>query len=384
MKTKEILILILSVAIIAVVLIVGVFLIRKANGKNRDADLFEYEEFSDGTIGIIDYKGDKKDITIPVKIDGKKVSKLVSLYAGSSLDSLIDDFISAKDTLPCSKIESITIPADIENIEPSAFVYSEKLEEFKVDKGNDNYCSADGVLYSKDKTVLVCVPQGKKPASFTVSESVKEIGEAAFYNIYSISEITLPDKLESIGTNAFFYCTSLKSIDLPQSLTTISSYAFIGCKELEGIEIPKSVTEIGSNAFSSCDNIVNVTVQQGNERYYTEDNVLFDKTESALMFYCRNKQDKEYTVPDGIKLIADEAFAYSRNLENIIIPDSVEKIGHFSFEWCSNLKDITIPQSVTEIKSTALSGCDNVTIHCTENSEAHKYAQENNINFILQ
>ena len=48
-----------------------------------------------------------------------------------------------------------------------------------------------------------------------------------------------------IGNNAFYECTSLTEIDIPDSVTSIGEEAFLGCKSLTSIEIPDSVTSIG-------------------------------------------------------------------------------------------------------------------------------------------
>ena len=61
----------------------------------------------------------------------------------------------------CTSLKSITIPSSVGKIDPTSFYFCTSLKEINVEPGNPNYCSVDGVLYSKDKTELICVPSGK-------------------------------------------------------------------------------------------------------------------------------------------------------------------------------------------------------------------------------
>ncbi len=56
------------------------------------------------------------------------------------------------------KIQIITIGADVEKVDSKAFYSCWALREIRVDENNPNYCDIDGVLYSKDKTRLICRP----------------------------------------------------------------------------------------------------------------------------------------------------------------------------------------------------------------------------------
>lgn len=54
---------------------------------------------------------------------------------------------------------------------------------------------------------------------------------------------TIPDSVKSIGDCAFFGCSGLKSVTIPDSVTSIGEDAFYGCTSLTSITIPDSVTE---------------------------------------------------------------------------------------------------------------------------------------------
>ena len=112
-----------------------------------------------------------------------------------------------------SAIESVTVPASVETIGDGAFSSCQALKAINVDSGNSKYSSLDGVLFSKDKSRLICYPSGKTEASYTVRLGVSVIEAAAFLNCEHLEEIKYNgqkkdwDKIE-IGANN----TSLTSL----------------------------------------------------------------------------------------------------------------------------------------------------------------------------
>ena len=51
------------------------------------------------------------------------------------------------------------------------------ISELKVASGNTAFIAKDGVLYTKDKSVLVLFPVDKAVTQFTVPTGVKQIGD---------------------------------------------------------------------------------------------------------------------------------------------------------------------------------------------------------------
>jgi len=121
-------------------------------------------------------------------------------------------------------------------------------------------------------------------------------------------------------------------------------------------------------------------------------------------------------IEDGVGDIGEEAFLYAENLESVELSPTVKIIGDRAFYGCKNLKavnyanahyigsmafygcmsytEIEIPETVTSIDEYAFGYyCDealddefakipDATIFSKENTEAQKYAEENEISFV--
>ena len=157
----------------------------------------------------------------------------------------------------CISLKSITIPNNVAIIGPAVFSGCDLLTEINVDGENVNYCSIDGVLYNKQKTILLACP-GKK--SINVPNSITSIENGAFYGCKSLINITIPDSVTSIADFAFFGCHNLTNITIPNNVTSINNYTFGDCINLKNIILPNGVTTIVNGAFFNCQNLKNITL----------------------------------------------------------------------------------------------------------------------------
>ena len=73
------------------------------------------------------------------------------------------------------------------------------------------------------------------------------------------------------------------------------------------------------------------------------------------MFFDSNIES--IIIPDSVKSIGYDAFAYCESLESIIIPDSVKSIGRYAFYECTSLTSIIIPDSVKSIGDFIFCNC---------------------------
>ena len=150
-------------------------------------------------------------------------------------------------------LTSIVIPDSVTVIGNDVFSSCTSLKEIIVEKGNPNYCSKDGVLYSKDMSILVAVPCGKE--SIVLPDSVIKIGYSALAGCENLTSIEIPNSVTEIEDEAFIDCSNLTSIEIPDSVTVIGNKAFWGCYGLTSIKIPDSVIVIRDSAFLWCSSL---------------------------------------------------------------------------------------------------------------------------------
>lgn len=172
-----------------------------------------------------------------------------------------------------------------------------------------------------------------------------------------ILHVIIENGVTSIADSAFHGCTGLTSVSIPDSVTSIGNSAF-SSTALCSITIPSSVMSIGKSVFFHCTRLSDITVDSNSNYYYSENNVLYNKEKTSLIFYSTKKTDTSFVIPDSVISIEPWAFSQCSNLKNIEIPYGVIEIGRDAFNECTGIENITIPDSVTSIGEGAFNCCD--------------------------
>ena len=291
---------------------------------------------------------------------------LTGLINTSLSDVTIPDGVTSIGNLTfadCNALTRIELPNSVTSIGNNAFSGCSRLTSIIVAEGNPNYSSQDGILYNKDKTEFIHIPNNIQ-GSVTISNGVTSIGYSAFYGCSGLTSITIPDSVTSIGYSAFDGCSGLTSITIPDSVTSIDRYAFYGCSGLTSITIPDSVTSIGLGAFGWCNGLTRISIPFVGDRKDGTSNTHF-----GYIFGADSYSDNNDYVPSSLKTvvitggtsIGERAFSGCTGLTSITIPDSVTSIGSYAFYSCSGLTSITIPDSVTSIGLGAFYDCRGLT-----------------------
>eukprot|EP00569_Conticribra_weissflogii_P009544 CAMPEP_0171370364 /NCGR_PEP_ID=MMETSP0879-20121228/7981_1 /TAXON_ID=67004 /ORGANISM="Thalassiosira weissflogii, Strain CCMP1336" /LENGTH=695 /DNA_ID=CAMNT_0011878835 /DNA_START=756 /DNA_END=2843 /DNA_ORIENTATION=+ len=162
----------------------------------------------------------------------------------------------------CNSLESVTISPSVESIGDNAFrkcsalhtvvflTFPKKKSREKCESGNKKSRQrrrqrkgAAGIVGEEKKTEKLQdtrrhSSRGSYSGNGTSSSSKSEsrsssklfvIGEWAFFNCSSLTELHLPHGLESIGTRAFQRCSALSIMEVPRSLRYVGESAFYGC-----------------------------------------------------------------------------------------------------------------------------------------------------------
>ena len=98
-----------------------------------------------------------------------------------------------------------------------------------------------------------------------------------------------------------------------------------------------------------------ISVDTGNNSYSDIDGVLFGSDKTELCAFPGGKCGG-YSVPEGTKTIADQAFRYCSSLNEMDLPSSLESIGNYAFSYCG-ITSITIPENVQYIDNGIFEGC---------------------------
>ena len=198
------------------------------------------------------------------------------------------------------------------------------------------YTSTDGkIVFPHDPQAFNVAIESYKSYNgyfiITFKGDLTEIGGGAFRSCDRLESVILPNSLTTIGRGAFYVCSDLKEFKGKYASKdgrclivdgTLNSFAPAGLTEYT---IPDIVTTIGNQAFASCSSLTSVII------------------------------------PDGVTTIEGDAFSGCSSLTSVIIPDGVTTIEGNAFSGCSSLTSVTIPDSVTTIEGNVFGYCSSLT-----------------------
>ena len=227
----------------------------------------------------------------------------------------------------CDGLTTVTIPKNVSAIGKYAFCNCDSLTKIKVSSDNKYYSSdSKGVLFNKNKTTLLQAP-GSLAGKYTIPNSVKTIDDAAFYNCWKMTAVTISNQVTAIGNEVFAY-SAIASVSIPESVTSIGEKAFYSCSSLRSVSIPKKVTTIGEYAFSECADLTSVTIPGSLT------------TLSAYAFSNCYKLSS-VTIFHGVENIGQKAFMGAEEMTYLFIPASVKTVGENAFRYMPDLNQVS-------------------------------------------
>ncbi|MBR3578094.1 MAG: leucine-rich repeat domain-containing protein [Bacteroidales bacterium] len=159
----------------------------------------------------------------------------------------------------CYSLASVSLSRSVKSIGRDVFHFCDSLACIHVDPNNPVYDSRDScnaiILSKTNKLIVGC-------QNTIIPNTVKSIGNGAFYHCIGLDSISIPNSITSIGDWAFYHCVGLTSINIPNSVTSIGYGAFYHCVNLTSINIPNSVTSIGNDAFHLCNRLTSINIAE--------------------------------------------------------------------------------------------------------------------------
>jgi TPR repeat protein len=233
---------------------------------------------------------------------------------------------------------------DVSFINPSIF-YSVSMNKYFVNLSNKYYSSLNGVLFNKDKTILIKYPINLKDKIYEIPNTVITIGKHAFQNARNLENIIIPTGVTLIGDSAFDDCKSLKGIIFPDALVEIGDWAFHGCDKIKAFNLSKNIKKIGKYSFGSCESLKRINVSKDSANYRSLLGVLLSKDFKFLYQYPIGCKEKKYIVPKKVETISFRAFSDAYNLE-FVDAKNVKKIESKAFYYAINLQQINLSNNV--------------------------------------
>lgn len=179
-------------------------------------------------------------------------------------------------------------------------------------QGNLKYTVNNYTVNDDGKSVTVSGTSestSEKPTQLNIESSISsngknytvtEIGNWAFKEWNTLTEVTLPHTVEIIGFQAFFNCSNLTKVIIPEGVRKIGQKAFNGCSQLTSITIPSTIENMNT------------------------------------------------------------AFSGNTALSHVTLTNGISEISYSAFEGCTGLTEVEIPASVNEIRQDAFNGCTNL------------------------
>lgn len=173
-------------------------------------------------------------------------------YTVTGLDSMCFRYIN-KD------IKVLVLPATIDSIvfyeevgidhyaDASAF-YGNRFHSIIMAENNPKYTTEDGILYSKDKSILLAYPAGNPSDSVYIKEGVVMLGHGALVWANSIRYLELPLTLKELGEEALSEVDTLTHLVIKDSVEQIGDWA-LDCKQLTHLTLGSGLKSVGVDFF---------------------------------------------------------------------------------------------------------------------------------------
>ena len=178
------------------------------------------------------------------------VKKLIGRVFGAPVKHVVlEEGVEVLDDGPlvnCGQVDTLHIPASVHSINSSdgtsetAHIFNGS--SYTVAQDSPYFKAVDGILYSKDGTVLVDYPPNRVCTEFRVPEHVRLIQKNVFREVYSINKLYIPSTVEEIesGIYTLGYC-GYDEVYIEDGVKIDSYVLFYQARNLKKVRLPNDV-----------------------------------------------------------------------------------------------------------------------------------------------
>jgi hypothetical protein len=353
--------------------------------KEKKAVIYDTNQFVVIKNELKKYIGKEESVIIPKGI--------VRIGIGAFWNNLIVRTIEIPNTVICiagdafsycENLEKVNIPVSVNEIGDNPFAGCPKL---KITCLSNNFILEKGVLFSKDKSMLIHYTVSKPDEKYLVPESVEWIGKHSFYKSLNLLKVVVSRNVSFMANNVFSDCMNvglknespyfkyingvlynneltqvfhysigshLKEVSILEGVRVIGRNSFWNAKEIEKIIIPSTTRQIGYNPFAYC---INTEFENYSPYYTLRDGVLYSSGLQELICCTSRVAEKEFDLPKDLLSVGRNAFTGCESLSHIELPESIESIARGAFSGCINLEEIIIPNNVKWIGDWCFNNC---------------------------
>ena len=360
-------------------------------------------------VQIVDYYGDEANIIIPETIEGYAVTSMDSFSSKDCYENIITMQIPASMVninnnifFGLKKLENIIVDENNPKYfcENGILYNKEKTEivKYLAGKNETEYTVPSGIKKIGERAFLECTMLNQ----IIIEDGLEKIDALAFCGCV-LDRLEIPNSVNTISENAFDcslvtiygekdsyietyaqahnitfvdinaeepepedvdfeyyessdsitinrYIGNSENIVIPERIngklvTQIVLGTFITVNGITSISIPSGVNKIDNYTFKVINSLENITVDENNQTYSSEDGVLFNKDKTELIVFPSGKKIDRYVIPDGVTKIDRYSFDEASNVKTIVIPQSVYNIVTIAFNNLSGLQEFIVDEN---------------------------------------
>ena len=310
----------------------------------------------------------------------------------------------AKDAFAhCPELTSISLPATLREVDPDALKGCTSLKSISISTKSEAFASSDGMLFTKDYSKLLLIPEGKEGAA-VIPGKTSSVPTLAFFRCQGIPSLIVGDGGTALSSfDGMLFTKDMKTliactpaagtaVVLPTETEAIGEHALAGCKNLASITALGNVREINSKAFADEVKASAVVALPAGENYDDRKAVweaagfqhfaepakpgvttrpdanqevtsgltftLLDDYTLSVAWEGKDDPAAELDIPASAEIndvpyrvstMAENAFANRGSLTSVKLPSTITTINNGAFAGCANLATIEFPNTLRTI-----------------------------------